>query len=268
MEGLFLNIWYLDEGTLCGTRATLQEAWDRLAIRGPVCGLKEVLGSPLSKDQWEEASLPMAFGGFGLRVAERHGVATYMASMTASQELVRVMHGTKPAPEAPELEELDSSQEDALQGDANLLAQLPIANALTNLNSKLRVGLLLELALSHTQRELSLVVDNKVRAALWGRTVNTREQEQLQCLAREGAADCVRALPCMAISLHLAKQEFVFVVKYCLGLPVVLATRECPTCGCHVEADNLGNHFLSRGRCGQQITRHNHVQGALFQAAH
>ena len=48
---------------------------------------------------------------------------------------------------------------------------------------------LLEQALSHTQWELSLVVDNEVRAALLGRTVNTRDQAQLQCLAREGAGD-------------------------------------------------------------------------------
>ena len=72
--------------------------------------------------------------------------------MTASQELVRVMLGTEPAPEAPELEELDGSQDNALQEDANLLAQLPIANALANLNSQLRVRLLLEQVLSHTQR--------------------------------------------------------------------------------------------------------------------
>ena len=222
VEGLFLNIWYLDDRTLCGTRAALQEAWDLLSTRGPACGLEEVLGSPLSNDQWEEASLPMAFEGFGLRGAERHGAATYVASVTASQELVRVMLGTEPAPEAPELEELDGSQDNALQEDANLLAQLPIANALANLNSQLRVRLLLEQALSHTQRELSLVVDNEVRAALLGRTVNTRDQAEPQCLAREGAGDWLRALPCKALRLHLAKQEFVFMVKYCVGLPQTL----------------------------------------------
>ena len=189
----------------------------------------------------------MAFEGFGLRGAERHGAATYVAYVTASQELVRVMLGTEPTPEAPELEELDRSQDDILQGDANLLAQLPIANALTNLNSQLRVRLLLEQALSQAQRELSLVVDNEVRAALLGRTVNTRDQAEPQCLAREGAGDWLRALPCKALRLHLAKQEFVFMVKYCLGLPLVLSTRECPTRGCCTEADNLGNHSLSRG---------------------
>ena len=53
--------------------------------------IEEVLGSPLSNDKWEQAPLPVAFGGFGLRGAERHGAAAYLASMSTSQELVRIM---------------------------------------------------------------------------------------------------------------------------------------------------------------------------------
>ena len=62
VEGLFLNIWYLDDRTLCGTRAALQEAWDLLSTRGPACGLEEVLGSPLSNNQWEEPLCPWLLG--------------------------------------------------------------------------------------------------------------------------------------------------------------------------------------------------------------
>ena len=46
---------------------------------------------------------PMAFGGFDLRGVERQGAAAYLASVSASQKLVRVMWGMELALEAPEL---------------------------------------------------------------------------------------------------------------------------------------------------------------------
>ena len=39
VEGLHMNAWYLDDGTLVGLKAALQQAWDLLTAQGPTHGL-------------------------------------------------------------------------------------------------------------------------------------------------------------------------------------------------------------------------------------
>ena len=55
--------------------------------------LGEILGLVLSDAQWEQASLPVALGWFGLRGAVRHGTAACLASLSASQPLVKTPKG-------------------------------------------------------------------------------------------------------------------------------------------------------------------------------
>ena len=124
-------------------------------VRG---GLKEVLGSPLSDAQCEQASLPLASWGFDLRGATSQGSAVNLAS--ASQPLVQAIRGEATALEVSSVVPvLACPQQEALQEDTNLLAQLPVEGAVVDFNSKLRVMLLLEQACSLTQQELFLLVD-------------------------------------------------------------------------------------------------------------
>ena len=83
--------------------------------------LGDILGLALSDAKLEEPSLPVALSGFGLRGVVRHGPAAYLASLSASQPLVKIMRGG-PSPsrrrvplESPEPE---GSQADALLGRA------------------------------------------------------------------------------------------------------------------------------------------------------
>ena len=114
---------------------------------------------------------------------------------------------------------------------------------------------------------MSLVVDREARAALLERTASTKEQTWLQCLTTEGVGDWLMALPCKALSFYLTKQKFMFAAKYHMGLSVFWALEEYPVCGCQAEANNLRDHSLSCRIGGKRITRHNHVQDALFQVA-
>ena len=111
------------------------------------------------------------------------------------------------------------------------------------------------------------MVDCKARAAHLDRTASTRDKARLQCLTREGVWYWLTALPCQALSLHLAKQKFVFAAKCCLGDLVFLAAAECPMRRCCAKTGNLGDHPISCGISGERIAKHNHVQDALFQAA-
>ena len=53
--------------------------------------LEAILGVPLPQLQWDQASLPVALGGLGLRKAENHASAAYLGSRGASATLVQEM---------------------------------------------------------------------------------------------------------------------------------------------------------------------------------
>ena len=53
--------------------------------------LEGILGTPLTSSQWQQASLPVASGGLGLRLADTHGAAAFLSSFGASQLLVQEM---------------------------------------------------------------------------------------------------------------------------------------------------------------------------------
>ena len=52
-----------------------------------------ILGAPLPPLQWDQASLPISMGGLGLRRAEKHGSAAYLASVGDSSWLVQEIRG-------------------------------------------------------------------------------------------------------------------------------------------------------------------------------
>ena len=54
-------------------------------IRG---ALSAILGSPLTDDQWCQASLPTAMGGLGLRCAVDHAPVAHAVSLIAAQPLL------------------------------------------------------------------------------------------------------------------------------------------------------------------------------------
>ena len=47
-----------------------------------------ILGSPLTDEQWEQASLPVATGGLGLRSAVDHAPTAHAVSLLAAQPLL------------------------------------------------------------------------------------------------------------------------------------------------------------------------------------
>ena len=54
-------------------------------IRGAIC---RILGSPLTDEQWAQASLPAAMGGLGLRSAVDHAPTAHAVSLLAAQPLL------------------------------------------------------------------------------------------------------------------------------------------------------------------------------------
>ena len=81
--------------------------------------LEAILGTPLTSSQWTQASLPVAKGWLGLRLADSHGAAAFLSSYGASQLLVQEMRWRQQDFEV-------TNVDDALAELNNLLGDLPL----------------------------------------------------------------------------------------------------------------------------------------------
>ena len=55
--------------------------------------LEAIIGVPLPPLQYDQAVLPVSLGGLGLRHAQRHGAAAYLASVGDTAALVQDIRG-------------------------------------------------------------------------------------------------------------------------------------------------------------------------------
>ena len=264
--------------------------------------LEGILGSPLTPSQWQQASLPSALGGLGLRSARCHAAAAYLGSLTAAGLLVQDIQqagqaqGVQlPSSAQPENRALlpaphsslhlaslrshtggdidEEGGEDIVgsqQPDVNpdpLQPPASVAQSLTEHNAQLGDPLTYGEVAALTRRSLSAKIDAESARQLLLSQEEEREQARLRCLARAGAGDWLSAFPSKSLGLHLRRMEFVTAARYRLGLPVFQVEADCPMPRCVRRSDRLGDHAISCGIGGERIARHNHVRDALFQTA-
>jgi hypothetical protein len=208
--------------------------------------LEAILGAPLTPAQWAQASLPIHLGGVGLRRAGGHGAAAYLSSLSASDHLVQ------------EIRALPTSQESTEEATEN---------AVRNLNEQLGDHLTYEEVGNMTQRLVSGLIDSEALARLQQATTTIREKARLNCVGREGAGDWLTSLPSQALGLHLRAGEFMFAMKYRLGMAVFRREGECPAPRCMGICDKYGDHAISCAIGGERNSRHNYLRDVVFQSS-
>ena len=86
-------------------------------------------------------------------------------------------------------------------------------------------------------------------------------------MEREGTGDWLNVIPSKALGLHLRRGEFLFAVRYRLGMKVFISEGECPMSRCSAHSDDMGDHAIGCAINGERIARHNHVRDAIYNAA-
>ena len=92
-------------GGWMGGSDAIQKFWDTFCVpnnwqsdqiidRATREGLTRILGAPVGERAWQQAQLPVAMGGMGLRGAKDNAPAAYAASVLAAQPLSRDLLGT------------------------------------------------------------------------------------------------------------------------------------------------------------------------------
>ena len=211
-------------------------------------GLIRILGTPLGDRAWQQAKLPVAMGGMGLRGAEDHSSAAYAASVVASRPLTRLLlHAGRYTDQEPRL---------------TLPVQLVESLAAT-LGEEVRE----EELVGVTQKQLAVKVDLRQQRLLQEQIGEdeVRERARMASLSLPHAGDWLNTAPLTALGLHLRPAEFVLVAKYRLGMELYSRSGPCPAC--LRPSDNLGDHALCCGTGGERISRHNHLRDALYETA-
>ena len=204
--------------------------------------IEATLGTPLTQQQWAQASLPTSTGGLGLRLAASHGAAAYLASVGATESMVQEMRNREEI--TPE-----------------------VGQAMESLNAQLGDHLTYEVVRVTTQRALSVQIDAEASRRLQETLTSDRDKARMKCVEREGAGDYLNAMPSKGLGLHLRKQEFIFAIRFRLGLRVFETEGDCPMPRCTIHSDAYGDHAISCAINGERIAKHNHLRDAIYGTA-
>ena len=210
-------------------------------IRG---ALSAILGSPLTDDQWCQASLPTAMGGLGLRCAVDHAPVAHAVSLIAAQPLLDGLLGE-------DVEEFSLPQ--------------PL---LDTISAQIGEDTTVETLTGVSQKKASLKVDILKKSLLLQRISeggDVREIARMASLGLPHAGSWLSVVPSPSLGLHLRPAEFVPILKYRLGIPVYTSGGTCPACSS--PSDRMGDHSLGCVKTGDRIARHNFLRDILFETA-
>ena len=208
--------------------------------------LSRILGTPVSDVQWEQAKLPVAMGGVGLRSAVDHAPISHATSLLTAQPLVGNLLGNPNEEGSFALPQSLLDSVSARQGEEATLETLT--------------------GVSQKQGSLKVDLCNKSLLLNYFNTEGVqREIARMNSLGLPHQGDWLSVVPCPALGLHLRGPEFVTCLKYRLGIPLFSTAGLCPACG--QQNDVMGDHALGCPKTSDRIARHNLLRDVLFDSA-
>jgi hypothetical protein len=197
----------------------------------------DITGLHLGDAAWRQAKLATSIGGLGLRSADEHAAAAYLAS-------------TSFVVKAHKLNATDF--QDATDAWVEMRRVFPSDTALSE-----------ALGDPHPQRVLSVALDQHEFASMLS-TVTQYDKGRLSSCAQKGATAWINARPTVQNSLTSA--EMSAALRFWLGEDVYQSDHLCPVCRTET-ADARGFHSLTCTYGGSHLHRHNAVRDVFVVAA-
>ena len=198
----------------------------------------------LSKSQMRQARLSTALGGMGMRSAEHHASAAFLASASS-----------------------------CAAADGWIMPMYPgITEALADFNSRAGKAPLLASCMTpgavFPQKELSARLDREELRCLVADEIakgshGKYHAGRLLNVARPHAGAWLNAMPSIALKLALSPAEFNVLVRWWLGAPVCSGKHVCPRCS-KVTCDENGYHQTTCRFGGNLGVRHNGLRDTLY----
>jgi len=197
--------------------------------------LSTTLNVDLNDDRWTQASLPVRWGGIGIRGASTLAPSAYLASAASSTDLVQLLLPAR----------LHSSTDPYIE--TSLTAWRTITGDVPPPSSSV-------------QRTWDDVCCKTIADDLLSRAPTPTERARLLASRAEGSGDWLQAFPLPAIGLKLDNASVRIAVGLRLGAPLV-HPHAC-VCGAQVEANGL--HGLACRKSAGRHSRHNQINEQLL----
>ena len=208
--------------------------------------LEQILDDSLPDRSWDLAQLGIKSGGLGLRSAERHACAAYLASLTSCSDICTTIDQSFDRTDADEGLALRRTEQEVRDG---ILDTASLDAAGSGLTSQKWLSSLLDAASK----------DDMLRPSR--NDLSFRAHVQLSSLP--GAGVWLTAPPIDAREMD--SPLFKTALKRRLRVPVFAADGFCPCCGNCL--DRFGDHALVCPCKGDRTVRHNSIRNALHEDA-
>ena len=233
---------------------TTRPDWIASALAQSDAALRETFqactGLVLTETQLEQAALPLARGGLGLRSAARHAQSAYLSSRTATRSLCRL---------------IDPSfvWEGAVAGGALEAARVTF-NSLVADDAKLSHESLAEDGATLQQKKLSCKIDCESASKLLAASPVV-DQARLRAAAAPHSSAWLQAQPSTCLDQRMTHPEFVTGLHLWLGKARASVDSWCPKCD--QVMDTRGFHAMSCMAGGDAVKVHNALRDFVFKFA-
>ena len=224
--------------------------------------LETIFNSSLPDQCWRQATLPVRFGGLGLREAARTSAAAFVGSCNSTRDLSCRLLGHTPISSVSTMDDnADSTSSTGYQqlvvpGELStreiLMAEIPDNNDIDIMRS--------------TQHQFQVVLDSSLLRQLKDEA-NLRDRARLNSVSSTHCGAWIRAIPNPNLGLTMSPQEFTVALRLWLGIHVFPAPPTSIRCLCGIVMDPHGDHVLGCRYGSLRNKRHNALCDIIFHTA-
>ena len=193
--------------------------------------------SSLSDVAWKQASLPIKYGGLGLRLANKASYLAFIESCNSTRKLLCHFLGISSIDEISSLKVNGESQSKETFFTTYENVQID-----TDINAA-------------SQHSLQSQVD-KWDFDLLKESCSIRDKARLNTISEPHAGAWLTAIPNPNLRLAMSSHEFTIAVHLCLGLPLFSSPANAVRCICGQVLDKFGDHLLGCRKISLRSRRH------------
>jgi len=223
---------YMLRASPCAGHASLT-TFDEL-LRKSICSIVNV---DLTHDQWIQASLPVHFGGLGIRSVSTLAPSAFLASAAGTSVLQDII-----------LPQSYIFTDNFVGGIQDIWSNLSGSDIPTNL--------------SYSQKCWDERVSEFVHSNLLEKFADNLNRARLLAVSASHSGDWLNALPISSCGLRLDDEA----VRVAIGLRLGTSLCEPHTCVCGAEVNATGIHGLACKRSSGRMGRHQYLNDIIWRA--
>ena len=216
--------------------------------------VERILRSSLPDSAWSQATLPIRFGGLGLRKACNSYSAAFIGSCNSTRDLSCQLLKTFVSSVVEEEATVSSSHPDLfvpgeLQSREHLNSILPANSTIFLTTSK--------------QHDIQVILDSSLQSQIKA-SARLRDKARLNTISAPFASSWIRAIPNPVFGPTMSAQEYIVCLHLWLGICLFPLSPSSSRCYCGSILNSHGDHVLGCHSGSLRNKRHNALCDIIF----